>query len=495
MEGLQGPTREAVVLGIAEKVKVCIVGKDYTLTELILASTAATATPMVHSVIADECIRLGVSRDGYRNVVRPAYNRIRDAIKWVDAPGALFCPKWGDMKIMMDKEMRKGPNKGVHTMKPNWRVGGDGCVWTEVNVYIEERLIAYRSQLPDTYRNHLRTIDSRVRLVDETLPDLCAAVRVPIDLQDRTKLQLVVMADGALLYRRSKIKVAMSQTEFVATVLNDGVQSGHTQIPFFLYAKGDTLRDHLENAGYDLIQRYTTNDFTVKMPQEYPGAATRIAQVVALVGDSKWLWSVFGVIQNWSRPVSSGPFTTDQVNQPGVHLPVVYDRQFYRDVFEQYVQLVNKARGLTSVFVPNADGTLDPRRQKQQFEMFCAEHLGFRVEEISNLAVHFGWEAAWVGPLHATAAAIKQTYAQWLTIYHTLGRQRQFEDHLHKFKIDVRTMLRYTPHPLTSPPFLTPTPHPLTPDRARAVQNYARRQCGGMPAIWLMLRLMGGCFR
>ena len=50
-------------------------------------------------------------------------------------------------------------------------------------------------------------------MVDELVPEMRPAIRVPIDLQDGTKLQLVVMADGALLYRRAKIKVAMSQTE------------------------------------------------------------------------------------------------------------------------------------------------------------------------------------------------------------------------------------------------------------------------------------------
>ena len=126
-------------------------------------------------------------------------------------------------------------------------------------------------------------------------------------------LMLVVMADGALLYRRAKIKVAMSQTEMVATVLNEGVQSAHAQIPYFTWAKGDTLQDQLKNAGYDLMQKYTTNEFAIRMPAEYPGARQRIAKVVALVGDSKWLWSVFGVVQNWARPVASGPFTTAQV--------------------------------------------------------------------------------------------------------------------------------------------------------------------------------------
>lgn len=106
-----------------------------------------------------------------------------------------------------------------------------------------------------------------------------ACVRVPIDLKDGSKLLLVVSADGALLYRRAKIKVAMSQTEFVASVLNEGVQSAHAQIPYFLWAQGDDLESHLQNAGYELLQRYTTNEFVVRFPAEYPGERERIAKV------------------------------------------------------------------------------------------------------------------------------------------------------------------------------------------------------------------------
>ena len=54
-------------------------------------------------------------------------------------------------------------------------------------------------------------------MVDEMHPDMRVAIRVPIDLQDGTKLVLVVMVDGALLYRRAKIKVAMSQSEVAYT--------------------------------------------------------------------------------------------------------------------------------------------------------------------------------------------------------------------------------------------------------------------------------------
>ena len=127
--------------------------------------------------------------------------------------------------------------------------------------------------------------------------------------------------------------------QVVATVLNEGVQSAHAQIPLLMWAKGDSLQSHLENAGYELLQKYTTNEFAVRMPSEYPGARTRIAEVVALMGDSKWIWSMFGFVCNWKRPLASGPFTADQVNATGAHVPVVYDRQFYRDIFKQYIYL------------------------------------------------------------------------------------------------------------------------------------------------------------
>ena len=67
------------------------------------------------------------------------------------------------------------------------------------------------------------------------------------------------------------------------------------------------------------------------------------------------------------------------------------------------------------------------------------EELGFRVSEISNFAVHFGWEGAWVGPLHVVGTATKNTYSQWLSIFHTLGMQDKFEEYILGFKIDVRT--------------------------------------------------------
>ena len=62
-------------------------------------------------------------------------------------------------------------------------------------------ILMHRSELPTTYQTHLKTIATRVAMVDELVPEMRPAIRVPIDLQDGTKLQLVVMADGALLYR------------------------------------------------------------------------------------------------------------------------------------------------------------------------------------------------------------------------------------------------------------------------------------------------------
>lgn len=190
------------------------------------------------------------------------------------------------------------------------------------------------------------------------------------------------------------------------------------------------------------------------------------------MGDSKWLWSIFGFVVNWKRPIASGPFTREQVNEPGVHVPVVYDRQFYRDVFRQYVNLLTKSKEVVSnqVLVPYpTDGpNLDPRRQQQQFEKFCETELGFRVQDINNFAVHFGWEGAWVGPLHVVGTATKNTYSQWLQIFYLLGRSHsrthsyilmraiahtyirtlglkdKFEEYLHNYKIDVRTVVRST---------------------------------------------------
>ena len=133
-----------------------------------------------------------------------------------------------------------------------------------------------------------------------------------------------------------------------------------------------------------------------------------------------------------------------QVNQEGVHMPVVYDRQFYQDIFRQYADLVRESKTVRHVFVPNAgaDTAVDPRRQRQQFETFCVKELGFRVQDIGNFAVHFGWEGAWVGPLHVVGTATRNTYSQWLTIYHSLGLKDKFEEYLHGFKIDVRTIVR-----------------------------------------------------
>ena len=168
---------------LSQKIKIKIVGDDHTMGDLLTAAVAAKAAPEIHAVIRDECIRLGVGRREYRAVVVPLFTRIKQAIGWKDVKGTEFCPKWGDMKKIIHNEYETGPNKAVHTLKPDWRVGGEGCVWTEVDLYLAERLIAYRAELPAMYQTHLKTILTRVTMVDELVPDMRPAVRVPIDLK------------------------------------------------------------------------------------------------------------------------------------------------------------------------------------------------------------------------------------------------------------------------------------------------------------------------
>ena len=169
---------------IMQKIKIKLFGEDYSMKTLISAAIAAKAVPEIHAVIRDECIRLGVGRREYRGVVMPLFSRIRKAIGWKDVKGARFCPKWGAMKIDVHKHRKEtGPNKAVHIKKPDWRVGGEGCVWAEVDLYLAERLIAYRAKLPAVYQTHLKTILTRVSMVDELVPDMRPAIRVPIDLQ------------------------------------------------------------------------------------------------------------------------------------------------------------------------------------------------------------------------------------------------------------------------------------------------------------------------
>ena len=58
------------------------------------------------------------------------------------------------------------------------------------------------------------------------------------------------------------------------------------------------------------------------------------------------------------------------MKQPGIHLPVVYDRQFYRDIFAQYAEMLRKGRAMKTLvpYAPESggEGEVDPRRQKQQ---------------------------------------------------------------------------------------------------------------------------------
>ena len=172
LELLRGPAREAAFMKIAERVKLKIVGEQYSMQRLIRDAIAAKALPEVHLVIRDECIRLGVGRREYRAVVVPLFNRIQDAIGWKDKKEITFCPKWERMKRMVHLEYKNGPNKALHVATPDWKNCDEGCVWTEVDVYLAERLIAYRNELPSTYRTHLQTIATRVTMVEEMCPGI-----------------------------------------------------------------------------------------------------------------------------------------------------------------------------------------------------------------------------------------------------------------------------------------------------------------------------------
>ena len=177
--------------------------------EALSRSMQARAVTEIHEVIAEAVIRLGVGRREYRAVVAPSYDKIRKAIKWKDGPRVEFCPQWQKMKSIVARELKKGPNRYLHRCQPDWREGAHGAVWSQVDKYIAERLVAFREQLPDMYREHLKTLIARVQLVKTKIPDLNAAIRVPLDLQNGEKLVLIVHADGALIYKRQKMKVAL----------------------------------------------------------------------------------------------------------------------------------------------------------------------------------------------------------------------------------------------------------------------------------------------
>ena len=170
LQQLRSSSKEAVLMQLSRRVKVTICGNQYNMKQLIQSAIAAKAAPVVHAVIADEVIRLGIGRREYRTVVVPLYKRIRDAIGWVDSTAVRFCPKWRQMKKIVQIELRKGPNKAIHTKKADWCSGTAGCVWTQVELYLAERLVAYRDVLPQTYKEHLKTITRRVNTVRELLP-------------------------------------------------------------------------------------------------------------------------------------------------------------------------------------------------------------------------------------------------------------------------------------------------------------------------------------
>ena len=170
LNALRGPSREVAIMKLAEQVKVKLFGKEFNMKDLVIASIAAKATSEVHAVIRDEVICLCVGRQQYQAVVVPLFNRIRAAMGWKDRKGVRFCPKWSVMKGMVHSHRKTGPNRGLNIKTPDWLNGGEGCVWNQVDIFLAERLIAYRKELPACYRTHLKTIATRVKIVEELCP-------------------------------------------------------------------------------------------------------------------------------------------------------------------------------------------------------------------------------------------------------------------------------------------------------------------------------------
>ena len=86
--------------------------------------------------------------------------------------------------------------------------------------------------------------------------------------------------------------------------------------------------------------------------------------------------------------------------------------------------LTNKDLKNGNIEVPS---DLDKDTMRRQLKFFCYHDLGFNIEHLKYFATQFGWEAVAVGPLHATATEIKNTYSQWLTLLDCLGLRHEFD--------------------------------------------------------------------
>ena len=174
------------------------------------------------------------------------------------------------------------------------------------------------------------------------------------------------------------------------------------------------------------------------MPVNDTGPRVRTTEVVSVVGDAKWLWSMMGSIVNWLRPLLSGPFPRAAL-QKQVWLPSVYDRDFYRSICE----LDDDIQSGEFEVPPE----LDASTMRRQLHFFCKNDLGFDLDFLKYFACEFGWEAVAVGPLHASGTEIKNTYSQWLTLLDCLGLRHEFDRMLRGLqvsKIIARTKSRVT---------------------------------------------------
>ena len=209
-------------------------------------------------------------------------------------------PSWdGIQKLMSTHLFKEGAGAHIHKSKAKHP---HGCVFTDLGSYVSER---YSGEHGDAYAEvslrHEKTLEERIQQLETDLPGLRDAdIKKPFSVLDPLLLVMCLMGDGALLYKRQKAKCALSQTEVVYQVLREGVQSGHSQLPGLLWAGGDSLLEMIANCmGEHEPLKQLLEQHVVKMPANDTGPNVRKTKVVSVVGDTKWIWSLMGVVVNW----------------------------------------------------------------------------------------------------------------------------------------------------------------------------------------------------
>lgn len=165
--------------------------------------------------------------------------------------------------------------------------------------------------------------------------------------------------------------------------------------------------------------------FTCLIFQDDAGPQIRSTEIVGIVGDAKFVWSYMVCVVNWVRPLLSGPFPR-VVMRHRYWIPAVYDKQFYKDMFE----LDNDIKH-GNIDVPPG---LDQETMGRQLKFFCHQSVGLNIDMIHHFAVRFGWEGVTVGPLHM-GTAIKNTYSNWLTAMYYMGLRAMYDRRLRSLRL------------------------------------------------------------